>query len=112
LFGNKLVRNEETDAGINEHAFDFLDYWRAFRTAGLRARFVLPGAVEGVLREATELPEAGRVKSLLLGLAPLLWRVPPLRALLRSSSVNLVGLLFLEYGLTAVAQKPLEGERV
>jgi len=40
-----------------------------------------------------------------------LWRGAWLRRTLRSQPANLVGLLFLEYGLTAVARKPMESER-
>lgn len=111
LFGDKRVQNEETEAGINEHAYDLLDYRRAFRTAGLQARFVLPGAVEAMLREGEHVSGAGRMKSLLFGFTRQLWRGAWLRRALRSQPANLVGLLFLEFGLTAVARKPMGSER-
>jgi SAM-dependent methyltransferase/uncharacterized protein YbaR (Trm112 family) len=111
LFGNKRVQNEETEAGINEHAYDLLDYRRAFRTAGLQAKFALPGAVEAMLQEGEDVPDAGRMKSLLFGFVRQLWGGGWLRRALRSQPANLVGLLFLEYGVTAVARKPMGGER-
>ena len=111
LFGDKRVQNEESEAGNNEHAYDLLDYRRAFRTAGLQAKFVLPGAVEAMLRGGEHVSGVGRMKSLLFGFTRQLWRGAWLRRTLRSQPANLVGLLFLEYGLTAVARKPMESER-
>jgi hypothetical protein len=51
-------------------------------------------------------PEAGRVRSSLFSLARRLWKGAWPRKMLRSHWANLAGLLFLEYGLTAVARKP------
>jgi len=109
VFKEKLVRNAETEAGINEHTHNVLDYGRAFRGAGLQARCFLPGALLAMLQQGEVPAGSGRVRSWLFGLARRAWWQAPLRAMLQSQAVNGAGLLFFEYGLTAVAQKPLDG---
>jgi SAM-dependent methyltransferase len=105
ILREKRVQNEETEAGINEHTYNILDYRRAFRSAGLDATYHLPGAVVAML-EGSEV-ERGHAayKTLLLRLMKLLWGRQAMRNLLRSQRANLLGLSFLEYGLTVVAQK-------
>lgn len=111
IFKEKRVQNAETDAGINEHVYNVLDYRRAFGQAALKATFYLPGALLALLEEQRPEVRAGRLKTWLFGLARLLWRGESMRRVLRSQPANFVGLLFLEYGLTAVAEKRL-GMRV
>jgi SAM-dependent methyltransferase len=111
LFKEKRVRNQETEAGINEHVYDILDYQRAFRGSGLQPTFYLPGALVAMLDGDEEAPESGRVRSLLFGLTRRLWSRATVRRALESQPANLAGLLFLEYGLTAVVRKPMETER-
>jgi SAM-dependent methyltransferase/uncharacterized protein YbaR (Trm112 family) len=110
VFKEKRVDNAETEAGINEHTYKFLDYQRAFRGAGLKPRYHLPGALMAMLEEDEETPEVGRVRSLFFCLARRLWKGAWPRKALSSQWANLAGLLFLEYGLTAVARKPAETE--
>jgi SAM-dependent methyltransferase len=110
IFRDKRVDNAETEAGINEHAYNVLDYRRAFRAAGLQPRYAFPGAFVAMLEGSEEVPPAGRVKSSLFGLAQRIWQGKHTRGVLQSQGVNLAGLLFLEYGLTAVARKPVEGK--
>jgi len=109
VFKEKRVHNAETEAGINEHTYNLMDYRRAFRGAGLEARYHLPGALLAMLQEGEVPAGSGRVGSWLFGLARRAWRQAPLRAMLQSQAVNGAGLLFFEYGLTAVAQKPFHG---
>lgn len=111
LFKDKRVRNQETEAGINEHTYDILDYQRAFRGSGLQPTFYLPGALVAMLDGDEEAPESGRVRSALFGLTRRLWASATVRRALDSKLANLAGLLFLEYGLTAVARKPMETDR-
>jgi SAM-dependent methyltransferase len=108
VWKEKRVDNEETQAGINEHVYNLLDYRRAFGWAGLRARYHLPGAVVAILEEQTLPADAGGLRGWLLRLVRGVWRNATLRRLLGSPATNLVGLLFLEYGLTAVAEKRSE----
>jgi SAM-dependent methyltransferase/uncharacterized protein YbaR (Trm112 family) len=111
IFRDKRVDNAETEAGINEHAYNFLDYRQAFEAAGLRPRYAFPGAFVAMLEGSEETPAAGRVKSSLFGLAQRMWQGKRTRGILQSQWAKLAGLLFLEYGLTAVARKPAEGAR-
>ena len=105
FYKQKRVENLETAAGINEHTYNLLDYRQAFQRAGLQARYFLPGALITVLEgEGTAL--SGGANSRLLGLARRAWGYALLRRALSSQGANLVGLLFFEYGLTAVARKP------
>jgi SAM-dependent methyltransferase len=106
VFKEKRVDNAETEAGINEHTYGLLDYRRAFSAAGLVPRYHLPGAVVAMLEGDEGTPEAGRVRSSLFSLARRLWKGALPRKMLRSQWANLAGLLFLEYGVTAVARKP------
>jgi SAM-dependent methyltransferase len=106
VFKEKRVDNAETEAGINEHTYGLLDYRRAFSAAGLVPRYSLPGALVAMLEGDEGTPEAGRVRSLLFSLARRLWKGALPRKMLCSQWANLAGLLFLEYGLTAVARKP------
>lgn len=105
ILKEKRVQNEETEAGINEHVYDFFDYRRAFGGAGLQPAYYLPGALVAMLSAEGLTTRAGRFKAWLFGLARLSWRNGALRRVLSSQTANLLGLLFLEYGLTAVAQK-------
>jgi SAM-dependent methyltransferase len=109
ILKEKRVHNAETEAGINEHTYNLMDYERAFRGAGLQARYFLPGALLTMLQEGQLPPGSGRVKSWLFYLARRAWRKAPLRAALQSQAANKAGLLFFEYGLTALAQKPVDG---
>jgi len=106
IFKEKRVENAETEAGINEHTYDLLDYRRAFGAAGLMPRYSLPGALVAMLEGDEGTPEAGPMRSSLFSLARRLWKGAWPRKMLRSQWANLAGLLFLEYGLTAVARKP------
>jgi len=106
IFKEKRVDNAETEAGINEHTYDLLDYRRAFGAAGLVPHYSLPGALVAMLEGDEGTPEAGRARSLVFSLARRLWKGAWPRKMLRSQWTNLAGLLFLEYGLTAVARKP------
>jgi SAM-dependent methyltransferase len=101
----KRVDNEETQAGISEHVYNLLDYRRAFGQGGLRARYHLPGAVVAMLGEQNHPAGVGGVRGWLFGLVRGVWRNATLRRALSSPAANLLGLLFLEYGLTAVAEK-------
>ncbi len=105
VWKEKRVDNEETQAGISEHVYNVLDYRRAFGQSGFEARFFLPGAVLAMLEEQSAPAGAGRLREWLLGLGSAMWRNSALRRMLCSQAANLVGLLFLEYGLTAVAEK-------
>ena len=107
---DRRVDNEETEAGINEHAYCILDYRKAFREANLEARYTLPGALQAMLEGREEAPSAGRMKSSLFRFARRMWTGTWTRSVLSSQWANLAGLLFLEYGLTAVARKPARGE--
>jgi SAM-dependent methyltransferase len=107
---DKRVDNAETEAGINEHAYSILDYRQAFMAAGLQPRYALPGALQAMLEGHEEAPQAGWVKSSLFALTRRMWQGKWTRRVLGSQWANLAGLLFLEYGLTAVARKPLGGE--
>jgi SAM-dependent methyltransferase len=107
IFKERRVQNLEADMGINEHVYNLLDYRRAFGRAGLRARFYLPGALLAMLEEGELGIEPGWFKACLFGLVRRTWRSQAVRKLLRSRPANLLGLLFLEYGLTAIAQKGL-----
>lgn len=109
IFKEKRVENAETDAGINEHTYGLFDYRRAFGAAGLVPRYHLPGALVAMLEGDEGTPEAGWVRSSLFSLARRLWKGAWPRSMLRSQWANVAGLLFLEYGLTAVAQKPVDG---
>jgi SAM-dependent methyltransferase len=109
IFKEKRVHNAETEAGINEHTYNVMDYGRAFRGAGLQARYHPPGALLAMLQEGEVPPGSGRTRSWFFGLARRAWRHAPLRAMLQSEAVNAAGLLFFEYGLTVVAQKPVDG---
>jgi SAM-dependent methyltransferase len=111
LFKEKRVRNQETEAGINEHVYDILDYQRAFGGAGLEPSFHLPGALVAMLDGDEEAPESGRVRSVLFGITKRLWSGAMVRRALDSQPANLAGLLFLEYGLTAIVRKPMEVDR-
>jgi len=110
LFKEKRVRNQETEAGINEHVYDIVDYQRAFRGAGLVPGFHLPGALVAMLDGDEEVPQAAGVKLMLFGIAKRLWSSAMVRRALDSQPANLLGLLFLEHGLTAVVRKPGETE--
>ncbi len=105
ILKEKRVQNEETEAGINEHTYNILDYRRGFRSAGLDATYHLPGALVAMLEASGPEGNAGAFKTLLFRLTRALWRRPAMRGLLRSQPANLLGLLFLEYGLTVVAEK-------
>ncbi len=109
ILKDKRVDNEETEAGINEHAYTILDYRQAFGAAGLNPRYYLPGALRAMLDGEEGAPEGGRVKSSLFALTRRMWKGAWARRMLRSQGANLAGLLFVEYGLTAVARKPVEG---
>ena len=111
ILKDKRVDNAETEAGINEHAYSILDYRKAFGAAGLESRYFLPGALRAMLEEDEQAPQAGSVKSSLFGLTRRMWKGMWTRRVLRSQWANLAGLLFLEYGLTAVAQKAVRGQR-
>jgi SAM-dependent methyltransferase len=106
VFKEKRVDNEETQAGISEHVYNVLDYRRAFAQGRLKPSFHLPGAVLTMLEEQNDPPGAGGLRGRLFVLARSLWRNAALRRVLGSPPANLLGLLFLEYGLTAVAEKP------
>jgi SAM-dependent methyltransferase len=106
VFKEKRVHNEETEAGINEHVYDILDYQRAFRGAGMEPSYNLPGALVAMLDRGEGAPESGRARSVLFGIARRLWNSATLRRAFDSQPANLVGLLFLEYGLSAVVRKP------
>jgi SAM-dependent methyltransferase len=108
VWREKRVDNEETQAGISEHVYNLLDYRRAFGQSGLEARFSLPGAVLAMVEEESPSANVGRMREWLLGLGRVMWRNSVLRRALRSQVANLAGLLFLEYGLTAVAEKRAE----
>ncbi len=108
IFKERRVHNLETQLGINEHVYNILDYRRAFGKVGVRASFYLPGALVAMLGEEGLAVEAGKLKEWLLGLARRMWRREAMRALLCSQPANFLGLLFLEYGLTAIAEKELE----
>ena len=73
--------------------------------------FRLPGALVAMLDGDEGAPESGRVKSMLFSVSRRLWNSATLRRALDSQPANLVGLLFLEYGLTAVVRKPMETDR-
>jgi hypothetical protein len=105
IWKEKRVDNEETRAGISEHVYNVLDYRRAFGQSGLEARFSLPGAVLAMLQEQRTPGGVGRLRERLLGLGRAMWGNSALRRVVRSRWANLLGLLFLEYGLTAVARK-------
>jgi SAM-dependent methyltransferase len=105
VFKEKRVDNEETRAGISEHVYNVLDYRRAFQRGGLKPSFHLPGAVLVMLEEHDRRPEIGGWREKLFVLARNLWRSGALRRMIGSQPANLLGLLFLEYGLTAVAEK-------
>lgn len=105
IFKEKRVQNEETEAGINEHVYNLLDYRRAFEGAGLQATYYLPGALVAMLSEERSSAQTSRLKPRLFGVARLLWRSDALRKAMSLRPANLLGLLFLEYGLTAVAVK-------
>jgi SAM-dependent methyltransferase len=105
VWKEKRVDNEETQAGIGEHVYNLLDYRRAFGRNGLRARYHLPGAVVAMLEEQSRAAGAGGLRGWLFALVSGAWANTTSRKLLGSRAVNLVGLLFLEYGLTAVAEK-------
>ncbi|HJX39129.1 MAG TPA: methyltransferase domain-containing protein [Anaerolineae bacterium] len=107
IFKAKRVDNTETEAGINEHTYGLLDYRRAFAAAGLAPRYFLPGALVAMLEEGGVPTGSDGIRSWLFGLARRAWRYAPLRKLLQSQAANRVGLLFFEYGLTAVAHKPV-----
>jgi SAM-dependent methyltransferase len=109
ILRDKLVDNAETEAGISEHTYNLMDYERAFREGGLRPTYYLPGALLTMLREGQVPPGSGRVRSWLFGLARRAWRNARLRAVLQSRAASRVGLFLFEYGLTAVAQKPVDG---
>jgi hypothetical protein len=64
-----------------------------------------------MLEEDEEAPQVGSAKSSLFGLTRRMWKGTWTRRVLRSQWANLTGLLFLEYGLTAVAQKEVRGQR-
>lgn len=108
IFKEKRVQNLETELGINEHVYNLLDYRRAFGKAGLRASYYLPGALVGMLGEEPLAIGVGKFKEWLLGLARKMWRREGIRRLLCSQPVNYFGLVFLEYGLTAIAEKNLK----
>jgi SAM-dependent methyltransferase len=105
ILKEKRVQNEETEAGINEHTYNLLDYRRAFRSAGLKASYYLPGALVAMLEGSWAEGNASTFKKLLFRLTRMLWGRRAMRSLLRSQPANLLGLLFLEYGLTVVAEK-------
>jgi SAM-dependent methyltransferase len=105
VWKEKRVDNEETRAGISEHVYNVLDYRRAMGQGRFEARFFLPGAVLTMFEEQSEPAAVGRVREWLLGLGSAMWRNSALRRMLSSQAANVVGLLFLEYGLTAVAEK-------
>jgi SAM-dependent methyltransferase len=104
FFKEKRVENLETEAGINEHTYNLLDYRRAFRGAGLQARYFLPGALIAMLEEEGSAGSDG-IRSPLFSLARRAWGYAPLRWAFHFQWANQVGLLFLQYGLTAVAEK-------
>ncbi len=105
IWKEKRVDNEETRAGISEHVYNVLDYRKALGQSGFEATFFLPGAVLAMLEEGSTSAKVGRLRERLVGLGRAMWRSSVLRRALRSQAANLVGLLFLEYGLTAVAEK-------
>lgn len=104
VFKERQVHNLETQMGINEHVYNILDYRRAFGKAGLRAAFYLPGALVAMLTEGELRTKPGGFKERLFGLARRMWRSKVMRRLLCSQPANFVGLLFLEYGVTAIAE--------
>jgi SAM-dependent methyltransferase len=105
ILKEKRVQNEETEAGINEHTYNILDYRRAFRSAGLETTYHLPGALVAMLEGSGVEPGDAPFKTLLLRLVKSLWGRQAMRGLLRSQAANLLGLSLLEYGLTVVAEK-------
>jgi SAM-dependent methyltransferase len=105
ILKEKRVQNAETEAGINEHTYNILDYRRAFGVVGLEATYYLPGALSAMLEGAGLEANAGVFKTSLFRLTRLLWGKEAMRRLLRSQPANFLGLLFLEYGLTVVAEK-------
>ncbi len=107
ILKKRRVHNLETELGINEHVYNLLDYKAAFRRAGLSPTFYLPGAVVAMLREGDSPTDAGRFKRWLFGLVKGMWRREAVRPLVCSRPAIHVGLLFLEYGLTAIAEKDL-----
>jgi SAM-dependent methyltransferase len=110
IFKERRVHNLETEMGINEHVYNLLDYRRAFSKAGLRASFYLPGALLAMLSGEGLAVRAVGFKKWLFGLTRWMWKGEAIRRLLSSQPANLLGLLFFEYGLTAIAEKKLEGE--
>lgn len=104
----KRVENVETEVGINEHVYNLIDYRRAFREAGLKPTFYLPGALLDMLEEEGLTMPGGRLKAWVFRLARRIWGVETIRGLLSSQPANVLGLLFLEYGLTAIAEKETE----
>jgi SAM-dependent methyltransferase len=108
VWKEKRVDNEETQAGISEHVYNLLDYRRAFRRGAMAAQYHLPGAVVAMLEEQSRPGGIGGVRGWLFGLVRGVWRNGTLRRALSSPTANQVGLLFLEYGLTAVAEKRSE----
>jgi SAM-dependent methyltransferase len=108
IFKERRVHNLETEMGINENVYNVLDYRRAFDKAGLTARFLLPGALAAMLEEERLTTKTIGLKEWLFGLTRRMWRRGAIRRLLRSEPANLLGLLFFEYGLTAIAEKELE----
>lgn len=107
IFKERRVQNLETDLGINEHVYNVLDYTRAFRKAGLRPSFSLPGALVAMLTEESPPTEPGRIEARLFRLASRMWKREAVRRLLCSQAIILVGLALLEYGLTAIVEKEL-----
>jgi SAM-dependent methyltransferase len=110
ILKERRVHNLETEMGINEHVYNLLDYRRAFGKAGLRAGYYLPGALVAMLGGEGLGVKAGRFEEWLFGLTRWMWGKEAIRRLLRSQSANLMGLLFLEYGLTAIAEKKREAK--
>jgi len=108
VFKERQVHNLETEMGINEHVYNLLDYRKAFGKAGLSARYCLPGALVAMLGEEELAVNVAKPKEWLFDLARRMWRRETIRGLLGSQPANFLGLLFLEYGLTAIAEKELE----
>jgi SAM-dependent methyltransferase/uncharacterized protein YbaR (Trm112 family) len=109
IFKEKRVNNLETNAGINEHTYNVVDYRRAFGRAGLKARYFIPGALVAMLEGDGQAQPHG-FKAQVFGLARRAWSNPRLRRALNTQAANTVGLLLFEYGVTAVAEKPAGGE--
>jgi len=104
-----LHKVEKDELIIPNHFWQVI-YECVFLTCQIRKRevqatYYLPGALSAMLEGAGLEANAGVFKTSLFRLTRLLWGKEAMRRLLRSQPANFLGLLFLEYGLTVVAEK-------